>query len=163
MESNFGHNDSSMNLGYYNDMAFITGGQGKATESMVYRNGALKWNLEEDLPIEGDLLHFSMVSYDNKILAFGDHGPDGIVLEFARGSWKNLGNLKSIRVGHQSIKVGNEVLIVGGTSEESDVNIVPILSEVWNIRAHTSIQRQPLLSAYFFPPLFIVKSEFCAK
>ena len=64
-----------------------------------------------------------MVSTDDSVLVIGGYlgrlngdGDTSAVVEFKDGNWNIIGNLALARHGHRAIKLGSEIMILGGIS-----------------------------------------------
>ena len=58
-----------------------------------------------------------MVSTDNSVIVIGGYS-DGensnIIAQFKDNGWSNVGELLQARLGHASIRINNEIYVVGG-------------------------------------------------
>ena len=68
-----------------------------------------------------------------------------------------MGELNQSRALHNSILIGNEIMIVGGLADDSEVG-----TEVWDIENQSATSIGPNLHNYFaYPALFAVPADYC--
>ena len=96
---------------------------------------------------------YDTVSTDDGVLVIGgatDGSPYQIstVAEYKDGSWRNIGNLARNRFYHKSIKLGSNIMILGGTEYNPGVARSNMNVEIWNLDTNTS---QIIDSTFTFP------------
>ena len=106
----------------------------------------------------------SIVSVDEKVLVFVgatdyNDGKDGTVAKFENGEWSRVGELIQSRALHNSVVIGDKVIIAGGLALDDEA----VDTEVWDIDQSESTLINHSLHHYMaYPALFPVSDDFCS-
>jgi len=109
----------------------------------------------------GDFYIFGGVSRYNKVRKWSNFGHEWTIIakfifsETKRSKWSIVGQLKKARSSHNAIWTGSNFLIVGGHSK----NLVEVCK--FNKKFIDCERREPKLSWYYNPALFVVDTPYC--
>ena len=118
---------------------------------------------------------YSTASTSEAAYIIGGRYTMNIIAEFKDGSWRQMGTLKKGRYFHGSIKLGNDVMIIGGAASDERLGnffdfflIIDFFSdletEIWNFTNESNKVVNPILPSGNYDDgigLYLVPFNFC--